>query len=134
MSWIASERGKVSDIACLRELFEIRDRLGTCREPVQDEVAADEAGADGYEDHKRVAEADLLCARKYGFKNRNGKGNPFTAQALEARGLRHSRLVPSQTTAQLNGQLLLVPDRYPPPAQDAGALGLASLPVANCRC
>ena len=51
---IAVQRCQVLQIAGVGELVEVDDRLVGLRQPVEDEIAADEAGAAGDQNHKFI--------------------------------------------------------------------------------
>jgi nucleoside-diphosphate-sugar epimerase len=55
LDWLAAagERAEAPQVAGVRELVEIDERLAVVREPVEHEVRTDEAGAAGDEDHFR---------------------------------------------------------------------------------
>src|SRR5206468_8220584 len=53
---VACERGQAAQVAGVTQLVEIDDRLGVMREPVENEVGADETRATGNEDHERVCD------------------------------------------------------------------------------
>ena len=76
-TWRASpcERGQVLGVAGVGEGVEVEHRLAAEREPVEDEVGADEAGAAGDEDHRGSAESE-------------GRPRPADARVVEAGGAR----------------------------------------------
>jgi hypothetical protein len=78
--FIAGKRRQASHVAGVRELVEIDERLAVLREPVEDEIGADESGAAGDEDHEAISAktaaslASRRCAPPPGSGPRGAQG------------------------------------------------------------
>ena len=73
MTRVALERRKVAEIPGVGELVEVDDRLGARREPIEDEVGADEAGASGDQNHRS---GFLIEGREFYHAERAGPPRP----------------------------------------------------------